>query len=288
MYGIVTRDEAETEWNDFETAFYEVKEVSGRSAEPIEGAVSSISCFGDNAAVEERPELAAVTPEGQRATPERDEFDLAHVCPTNDEYREGLLEIIADCVEVSPDVRLDDVGFPEADYCYCDRCNERFEAWVVARHERADGPPPERTTIEDRRAWRASVITGFIEAAAKLVPGRLHVTLHPDPDADRLHERSGIDLDAIEPLVDEFVVPLYDPHYATTYWLETIAGGFDSQLETPFSVELYAVEVDIDALIRAATVVESHADSVLFGYDAANGRAALRRRRADQRDGVEW
>ena len=72
----------------------------------------------------------------------------------------------------------------------------------------------------------------------------------------------------------------------------TDSGGPDALAELavpgPYRVELYAVEVDIDALIRAATVVESHADSVLFGYDAANGRAALRRRRADQRDGVEW
>jgi hypothetical protein len=288
MYGVVTREEAEARWDDFETAFHEVKEVSGRSAEPIEDAVNSISCFGDNAAIEEHPALAAVTPEGQRATPERAEFDWAHVCPTNDEYREGLLEIVADCVEVSPDVRLDDVGFPGADYCYCDRCNEQFEAWAVTQHERGDGPPPHETTIEDRRAWRSSVITEFIEAAAERVPGRLHVALHPDPYADRLRERSGIELESIESLVDEFVVPLYDPHYATTYWLETIASGFDDQLETPFSVELYAVDVDIDALLRAVMAVESHADAVLFGYDAANARAALRRRRADQREGVEW
>jgi hypothetical protein len=288
MYGVVTRNEEETRWDDFGTAFYEVKEVSGRSSEPVAGAVSSVSCFADNAAAEERPELAAVNPEGQPATPDRAEFDWAHICPTHEGYREGLLEIVADCAEVSPDVRLDDVGLPGADFCYCDRCNERFEAWARKRHDRGDGPPPEETTVGDRRAWRASVLTGFVESAAARIPGRTYLTLYPDPYEGRLYERSGIDLDAVAPHVDEFVVPLYDPHYATTYWLEALAGGFQRRLEAPFSAELYAVDVDIDDLIGAVEAVEEYAETVLFGYDAANGRAALRRRRATERDGVEW
>jgi len=35
-------------------------------------------------------------------------------------------------------------------------------------------------------------------------------------------------------------------------------------------------------------VAEEYGESVLFGYDASNARAALRRRSADERDGVEW
>jgi len=226
MYGVVTRNEEEASWPDFDRGFYEVKDVSGRSAEPIPEAVSMVSCFGDNAAGEERPELVPVTPDGQRATRDRPYFDWAYVCPTHEGYREGLLEIVSDCADVNPDVRLDDIGFPRAEYCYCDRCNEQFESWVRERHERGDGPKPAETTVEDRYEWRADVITEFVERAVERIPGRSYMTLYPDPYDGHLYERAGIDLDALEPHIDEFVVPLYDTHYGTTYWLETIAKGF--------------------------------------------------------------
>ena len=286
MYGVVTRNEEEARWPDFDRAFFEVKDVSGRSAEPIEAAVSMVSCFGDSAAGEENPDLLPVTPDGQPATRDRPYFDWAYVCPTHDGYREGLLEIIEDCAAVSPDVRLDDVGFPRPEYCYCERCNERFEAWVERRHDAGEGPPPAETGVEDRYEWRAEVITDFLEAAADRIPGRTYMTLYPDPYDGHLYERAGIDLAAVEPHIDEFVVPLYDTHYGTTYWLETIASGFADRLETPLSIELYAVDVDVDDLIHAANVAAEYGESVLFGYEASNARAALRRMDADE--GVEW
>ena len=288
MYGVVTRNEEETRWPEFDRAFYEVKDVSGRSAEPVESAVSMVSCFGDNAAAESDPDLVPVTPEGEQATRERTYFDWAYVCPTHEDYREGLLEIVEDCAAVTPDVRLDDVGFPRPEYCYCERCNERFEAWVEDRHERGEGPPPEETTVEDRYEWRAAVVTEFVAEATDRVPGRTYLTLYPDPYEGHLYERAGLDLAVLEEYVDEFVVPLYDTHYGTTYWLEVIASGFLDRLETPLSVELYAVDVEVDDLIHAAEVAAEYGESVLFGYDAANARAALRRMDADAREGVEW
>ena len=286
MYGVVTRNDEETRWPEFDRAFYEVKDVTGRSAEPVESAVSMVSCFGDNAAAEENPDLVPVTPEGRPATRERTHFDWAYICPTHEGYRAGMLEIIEDCTAVNPDVRLDDVGFPRPEYCYCERCNEQFADWVERRHEAGEGPPPADTGPEDRYAWRASVVTAFLEAAVERTPGRTYMTLYPDPYEGHLYERAGIDLEAIEGLVDEFVVPLYDTHYGTTYWLEAIANGFRDRLETPVSVELYAVDVDVDNLIHAADVADEYGESVLFGYEASNARAALRRMDAD--DGVEW
>ena len=189
---------------------------------------------------------------------------------------------------MTPDVRLDDIGFPRPEYCYCDRCNQQFESWVRTRHEDGEGPPPAETTVEDRYAWRADVITDFVQNAADRIPGRTYMTLYPDPYEGHLYERAGIDLDAIEEYVDEFVVPLYDTHYGTTYWLETIASGFVDRLDTPLSIELYAVDVDIDDLIHAAEVAGEYGESVLFGYDASTARALLRRMDADESDGVEW
>ncbi|MGM0389270.1 MAG: hypothetical protein ACQEP0_12315, partial [Natrinema limicola] len=144
----------------------------------------------------------------------------------------------------------------------------------------------EASEFDNRMEWRASVITEFVEEAVDRIPGTVYMTLYPDPYPGHLYERAGIDLEAIEEYVDEFVVPLYDTHYGTTYWLETIAKGFESALETPFNIELYAVNVDIDNLIHASEVAQEYAKSVFFGYDAGSGRAALRRMQADEREGV--
>jgi hypothetical protein len=288
MYGVVTRNAEDIDSPEFDRAFYEVKDVSGRSNEPLADAVNMVSCFGDNAAASENADLVPVNPEGQEATRDRTYFDWAYVCPTHGEYKRGLLEIIEDCAAVNEDLRLDDVGFPRPEYCYCDRCNARFEEWVEARHERGDGPPPAETGPADRYEWRASVITEFVEAATDRIPGRTYFTLYPDPYGDHLYERAGLDLDALEPLVDEFVVPLYDMAYTTTYWVEVIASGFADRLSTPLSVELYAVDVDVDNLRHATEVAAEYGESVLFGYDSANATAALRRMDAESRQGVEW
>jgi len=270
MYGVVTRNEPEVEWPEFDRGFYEMKDVTGRATEPVEGAVNMVSAFGDNAAVEGDPSIAARDGDGRPATRERTYFDWDYVCPTYEPYREGVLEMVESAAAAHDDVRLDDVGFPRAEYCRCERCERRFA----------------ESDHEDRRAWREAVITEFVSEARDLVPGRLYLTLYPDPYPDHLSARSGIDVDALAPLVEEFVVPLYDTAYGTTYWLETIASGFEDLLEAPFSVELYAVNVEVDDLIHAAEVAREYGETVLFGYDASTARAALRRMSAEDREGA--
>ena len=270
MYGVVTRNVEEAEWSVFDRAFYEVKDVTGKAAEPIAGATNLLSCFADNAALEDDGALVAVDGEGRSASEDRASFDWTYVCPTHPEYREGLLEIASDCVAVSDDLRLDNVEFPGAEFCRCDRCERRFA----------------ESDYDDRSAWRASVITEFVAEVADRVPGRLSLSLHPDPYPGHLFDRAGVDPAAVATHVDEFVIPLYDPSYATTYWLETIAAGFADELEAPFGVELYAVDQDVDDLIAAAETVHPYADHVYFGYDASTAAAAIRRQRADDQRGV--
>ncbi|WP_254523302.1 hypothetical protein [Natrinema caseinilyticum] len=270
MYGVVTRNAEEVRWPEFDHGFYEVKDVTGRSADPIADGVNMVSCFGDNAAADADPSLVPVDDMGRPADRRRSYFDWAYICPSRSDYREGLFEIIDDCVAENEDVRLDDIGFPRAEYCRCGVCETAFE----------------ESEYDDRMAWRASVITSFVEAATDRIPGTVYMTLYPDPYPGHLYERAGIDLAAIEEHVDEFVVPLYDTAYGTTYWLETIAKGFESALETPFNIELYAVNVDVDDLIHATEVADAYANDVYFGYEASNARAALRRMRADDREGV--
>jgi hypothetical protein len=48
------------------------------------------------------------------------------------------------------------------------------------------------------------------------------------------------------------------------------------------------VNVDVDDLIHAAEVADAYGKDVLFGYDAAQAQAALRRMRADARDGKSY
>jgi len=270
MYGIVTRNEEEVSWEEFDRTFFEMKDVTGRATEPVAGAVNMISAFGDNAAVEGDPTLAPVDEHGTPATRERPYFDWDYVCPTHERYREGILEMVEDAAAVHEDVRLDDVGFPREEYCRCERCRDLF----------AD------SEYDDRRAWRTSVITDFVAEARERVPSDLYLTLYPDPYPGHLEARAGIDVDALAEHVDEFVVPIYDTAYGTTYWLEALASGFADRLDTPFSIELYAINIDVDNLIHAAEVADEYAESVLFGYEAGNARAAIRRKRADGREGV--
>jgi hypothetical protein len=273
-FGVVTRNAEELDWPEFDVGFYEVKSVAGKPAEPEPSAVNMVSCFADNAAATGNPDLVPEDDEGQKATRERPYFDWDYVDPSHPDYKRGLLDIVEDCVAANGDVRLDDVGWPRGEYCHCDRCDAAF----------AD------SGFEDRAAWRAEVITDFVGTVREHVPGDLYLTVYPDPYPGHLHERSGLDLEALAEYVDEFVVPIYDMAYSTTYWLEILASAWADVCEdlgVPFSVELYAVNVDIDNLLKAAEVAEAYGDRVLFGYDASNARAALRRRDAESRDGVD-
>ena len=272
MYGVVTRNEEEIEWPEFDRAFYEVKDVTGRHTDPLADAVNMVSCFGDNATAGTDPHLVPVDDEGNKATRDQPYFDWAYICPLAEDYRNGLLSVIETCAELNEDVRLDDVGFPRAEYCHCERCEAAF----------AD------SEFDDWRAWRADVITEFVAEATDRIPGKTYFTLYPDPYPGHLYERSGLDVDALAEHVDEFVVPLYDTNYGTTYWLETIASGFQDLLDAPFSVELYAVDVEVENLIHAAEVADEYASDVFFGYQATNARAALRRMGAEEREGESF
>lgn len=272
MYGLVTRNAEELDWPEFDRGFYEVKDVTGRHEDPVSNAVNMVSCHGDSATAGTEPDLVPVSEDGERATRDQPYFDWGYICPLAEDYRNGLLTVIETCADINPDVRLDDVGFPRDDYCHCERCRTAFDS----------------STHDDWQEWRASVITDFVADATDRIPGRSYLTLYPDPYPGHLYARAGLDLPALEQHVDEFVVPLYDTNYGTTYWLETIAKGFQSALDTPFSVELYAVDVDLDNLIHAVEVADEYANDVYFGYDASQARAALRRKQADAKRGEEF
>ncbi|ALG82467.1 hypothetical protein [Halanaeroarchaeum sulfurireducens] len=269
MFGVVTRETEELDWAEFDRAFYELKDVTGRHTDPEPNAVNMISAFGDNDVARTDPALLAVDAEGNRATGDRASLDWAYVCPSVTEYKERLYDLVETAAATSPDVRLDDVGFPGEEYCHCERCESGFA----------------ESDHEDWWGWRAAQVTDFVSTAADHVPGTTYVTLYPDPYPGHLYRRSGIDLDALSAHVDEYVVPLYDEEYATTYWLESIASGFEDRLDVDFSIELLAALVPMDNLVDAARVADAHAKDVYFGYDGNNASAAIRRLDAEEREG---
>ncbi|UWG48372.1 Uncharacterized protein HSRCO_2100 [Halanaeroarchaeum sp. HSR-CO] len=268
MFGVVTREAEELDWPEFDRAFYEVKDVTGRHTDPQPNAVNMISAFGDNDVGRNDPSLLAVDDAGNRATTDRPYFDWAYVCPSVEEYKERLYDLVASAADVSPDVRLDDVGFPREEYCHCERCETGFAE-----------------SDEDWWEWRAAQVTDFVATADEHIPGKTYFTLYPDPYPGHLYRRNGVDLDALDEYVDEYVVTLYDTEYGTTYWLEALAKGFEDELDVPFSIELLAADVPVDNLVSAARVADAYASDVYFGYDGNNASAAIRRLDAETRDG---
>ena len=259
MYGIVTRNAEEIGWSEFDLGFFEVKDVTGRQSEPIQSGINMISCFGDTKRAELEPDLVPISNAGEPATRDRPYFDWGYICPSHNAYKGELLSLLSTCVKTNPAVRLDDIGFPRAEYCYCETCESDFQA----------------SSYSERNEWRDSVITAFVADAVARIPGRTYLTLYPNPYPGQLSHRSGIDITALEPLIDEFVIPLYDMAYTTTYWVEIIASGFCELLESPFSIELYAVNVDTDKLTHAAEVAAAYAENVFFAYDATSAASTI-------------
>lgn len=261
MDGIVTRVAEEATDPAFDVAFYEVKDVTGRRTDPLASAVNMVSCHGDSSRAED-DDLRTVDAEGRPATRDRPYFDWGYVCPTHEAYRQELLDLVTECNEASPDVRLDDVGFARDGYCRCKRCLATFES----------------AETDDWWAWRDAVVTDFVRSAVDRIDGRTYLTVHPDPYPGHLNRRSGLDLESVEPLVDEVVVPLYDLAYATTYWLEVIASGFaDALTSADLGIELYGIDIDLDNLVHAAEVADHYASSLYIAYDADTAQAVAER-----------
>ncbi|MFU8866529.1 hypothetical protein [Natronococcus sp.] len=269
MYAILTDDSELARAEIGDRSYYFTEFVDGRRQEPLEGTVSSVACWGDTAAVRDEPERAAVDADGTRATPDAEGHHWGTVCPTDPDYREGLLERIG---RLEGDVRLTTLGFPGAGFCRCERCNRRFEG---SEHD-------------ERDAWRADVLTAFVAAVATRVDGELTATLYPDPYPGSLRERAGLEPAGLAAHVDGFLVPLCDPGYGTSYWVESLARGFARELEgleVSLSIQLSGAEIDPERLAGVTRRVEPHADEIVYGTypdDAETVREAIERLREEK------
>ncbi|SDR35197.1 hypothetical protein [Natronobacterium texcoconense] len=249
MYAVLTDDPDLARAGIGDRTYYFVEYVDGTTNEPLEGTVASVACWGDTAAVEADPERAAVSADGTRATPDSEGHHWGTVCPTDPDYRADLLERLED---LEGDVRLTTLGFPGESFCHCDRCDRQF---AESEHD-------------DRTAWRSAVVTEFVADAAMRVDGELTATLYPDPYPGHLEERAGLDVQALAEHVDGFLVPLCSPGYETTYWLESLARGFTTELEgleVDLSIQLSAAEIEPERLAEITRKLEEYADEIVYG-----------------------
>ncbi|WP_415382866.1 hypothetical protein [Halosimplex sp. TS25] len=251
MHGILTADADLAREGVGDRSYYFTERVSGARRDPVEGVVNSVACWGDTETVRESPDRAAVTGGGTRAAPDVESHHWGTVCPTDPDYRAGVLDRIADVGSVG-DVRLTTLGFPGEDFCRCDRCERLFA----------------ESDCEDRVEWRSSVITDFTAEAAERVDGDVIATLYPDPYPGHLQERAGLDPAALAEHVDGFLVPLCGTGYETTYWVESLARGFASEvgdLDTSLTFQLSTSGTQAERLAELARRLDEHADGVVFG-----------------------
>jgi len=250
VYGLVTGDaDLARKMSQLSVIMYEIKDVLGVHRTPLPNTVSMISCFSDNQWLKEHPDFVAVSKDGMTATRKEKYFDYDWVCPTRKEWQEKLLALVREADRVGP-VRLDTISFPREGFCFCPVCQTHWQ----------------QSGIADWEAWRASVITDFVRTCREMTDNQLYMTLYPDPIKHHHYVRFGVDIDAILPYIDCFVVPLYDLHYSVTYWLEAMAWGFRDMLQKPFLIELYACDTDPKRLAKATQVAQHYADGVLFAY----------------------
>lgn len=255
MYGILTSSPAVVRENIGDFVHYISDDVSGRRRTPLDGVINSVACWGDTKAVHDDPSRAAVAADGTRAKPETEGYHWGTVCPTDPDYRAGLLDRLETIG--ANDVRLTTLGFPGPEFCRCERCERQFET----------------SDRDERVAWRTETVTRFVQEVSNRVSGDVIVTLYPDPYPGNLRERAGLDPQKLGAHVDGFLVPLCSISYETTYWVEALARGFARELgdlDVPLTIQLSASDAEVDRLVDVTRQIDSHADAVVYGTREEN------------------
>lgn len=243
----------------FDYCFYEVKQVTGKIREPARGMFNIITCFADNMAVKEHPDWIAVSEKG-KALRSNQNLKLLWdwICPTNEKFVSKLLELVADVSRMGVlGIRLDCAQFAREGFCRCKRCmniKKREESW------------------DD---LRVSIITDFVEQAAKVSKVPLMIGLEPDPAFSR--ERFGQDIDSLSKYADSFCVPIY-MDYSIVYWCDIIAYAFRRNVRKKLVIDLYAgyPRKPIENLFKAIIAVANYADTILLStFDYALGEYVI-------------
>ncbi len=235
----------------FTPAYYEVKGVTGVWHNALPYAIPMISVFGDNRLSKAHPEWVQIGPDGERATRASRYFDWDAICPSHDATFDQGLNWVAEAVRQSGSgtVRLDDVTYAREGFCQCQTCQTKSQDAGMTLN-----------------AFRIQRLVDFVRQAHLIAP-HLHMTLFPDPFPGHLQRRFGVDPDRLAHDVEAFVVPIYDLHYATTYWLEILAEAFLELIPGRYYIELYGLQVPEEALLHACQVAQAYCDGVIVAYE---------------------
>ncbi len=243
---------------------YYSKWADGQAFPAAEGMQNDVTVFCDAKAIRENPSRVAMSNTGPALRKNRRSnlaFDF--VCPTEPEYRAGVLDYIEGLSKENIlGVTLNLYHFPDQEYCVCPRC---------VGHWKQSGL--------NWTQWRAQTVTKFVAEAKARVKGTFAVEIYPDPVLAK--ERFGLDLNAIGDLVDYFHVPLSSRDYFTNYWAVTLARDFAASLKKPVVIELSAempTDEKLDALLKTVAYVSRHkVDAVLLlVHDSENARQVCR------------
>ncbi|MEM1660339.1 MAG: hypothetical protein QXR17_04255 [Candidatus Bathyarchaeia archaeon] len=246
----------------FDINIYYVKRADGTVRSPAEDMYNDFTCFCDAKAIRLKPELAALSAEGP-ATRRNRRLNMPwdYVCPTNEEYREKILQLISEIGRRNVEGLIINLyHFPEEGFCTCQRCMELH-----------------RKSTLNWIDWRIRVVTEFVkEARERFGSSRTFAAeIWPDPILSR--ERFGLDFKAISDYLDFFHVPLSAHDYTTMYWVDMLTRIFTRILDKPVYVELSAEipnETKINALLKMMAYVSRHNVEGIFllVYDSNNAK----------------
>jgi hypothetical protein len=249
-FGVVTNHSQVA--SELDLVFWETKDVGGMWHQPPSNSIPMVCCFADGEMARTHPELLQRGADGQLATRNNKFFNYEWLCPSHSIVQEKAFIWVTSALSNSKsgNLRLDNVCYAREDYCDCEICNMESSSRGISMINH-----------------REKVITDFIFACRKLVAGELFLTVYPDPYPGHLLERFGVQIQQLKQLVDVFVVPIFDTSYGTTYWLETIAKGFQDLFNGhPWYIELYGDGIAPARLLKAAQVANAYANGVLIAY----------------------
>lgn len=225
----------------FDLVLSPLKGPEGKISEPLRGTIGTFSFFGDTLTAIKNPRLRAISKSGLPALPGdknlEDGFAWGWICPNDNPYRKKLKRLLRSYEDAGlAGILIQDLQYPDFNYCYCPRCKELFE--------KSSGG-----SEADWFKWRSQTLVDFLEEIKNLTLPPLSMSLYPDPLG--LFKRFGLDLPKIERYFEFFVIPIYDLSYKVTYLLEAITYDFLEITKIPIFIELYAAEPEPKDLLRA-------------------------------------
>lgn len=257
MYGIYLNNNNTPK--GFDIYFNYLKNVNGEITKAIDYSHNIISCFADNKTAQENPELIAVSAKGKATRfDSKENFYCDWICPSKKTYKDFLINLVSETVKNNniAGIHLDSIGFPHNNYCTCKDCIANWEKSKLKFSE-----------------WKQQIITEFVYNVSQNCSGKeLSVSLYPDP----IHpERFGLDIEALEKIVDFFVVPLYDMKYLSIYWFEILLNAFAQRINKPLYIMLYAEDVDIKNLVKTAKLTKHYTNNIIFSYSEENAKKVI-------------